>query len=57
MADLPVLGPDYELGFICPVCGQHWPLAMSISAVGAAVRLWCIRCNYYTDIEVGRGDN
>jgi transcription elongation factor Elf1 len=57
MDDVPILGPNYELGFICPVCGQHWPLAMSISAVGSAIRLWCIRCNYYTDIEVGHGDN
>jgi hypothetical protein len=56
MADLPVLGPDYEMGFICPVCGAHWPQVL-YDGPQSMVRVYCVQCRYFTDYAVNNGNN
>ena len=51
----PVLAPDYEMGFICPICGKHWPSVL-YDAPSLLVRVYCERCGYLTDFAVNNGN-
>jgi Zn ribbon nucleic-acid-binding protein len=52
--DEPVLKPDYESGFICPLCYTHNPI-LTLGQDGV-LRLQCPKCGYYVTFKVEDGN-